>query len=210
MCWGISNRVKKSWEKNENVAHQNEFQVTTMPPCKNVSTSSKTQFCSNRGKKQHFLVENTFFCWKTEERLKIKQLCWMINLVMLNILQAFLIQKLLFPWNHSVLKSADQFEEILNYFKKFIKAFFGVLMIINNRKTFKKLLCHHLTFRLRWILPMKNRFPQLTMSKMVQTCPNRSQTSKFIITNIFRTSISDIRITLKKISYPWPWKSYHF
>ena len=151
MCWGISNRVEKSWEKNENVAHQNVFQMTTMPPCKNVSTSSKTQFCSNRGKKQHFLVENTFFCWKTEETLKIKQLCWMINLVMLDILQAFFIQKLLFPWNYSVLKSADQFEEILNYFKKLIKAFVGALIITNNRKTFKKLLCHHLTFRLRCI-----------------------------------------------------------
>ena len=37
-----------------------------------------------------------------------------------------------------------------------------------------------------------------TMSKMVQTCPNWSQTSKLIIRNTFRTSIRDIRITFEK------------
>ena len=37
-----------------------------------------------------------------------------------------------------------------------------------------------------------------TVSKMVQTCPNRSQTSKLIIRNTFRTSIRDIRITFEK------------
>ena len=36
------------------------------------------------------------------------------------------------------------------------------------------------------------------MSKMVWTCPNRSQTSKLIIRNTFWNSISDIRITFKK------------
>ena len=41
-----------------------------------------------------------------------------------------------------------------------------------------------------------------TVSKMVQTCPNRSQTSKLIIRNTFWTSISDIRITLKKYPHP--------
>ena len=40
------------------------------------------------------------------------------------------------------------------------------------------------------------------VSKMVQTCPNRSQTSKLIIRNTFRTSISDIRITFEKPPQP--------
>ena len=44
-----------------------------------------------------------------------------------------------------------------------------------------------------------------TVSKMVPTCPNRSQTSKLIITNTFWTSISDIRITLKMLT---PLKKY--
>ena len=37
-----------------------------------------------------------------------------------------------------------------------------------------------------------------TVSKMVWTCPNRSQTSKLIIGNTFWNSISDIRINFKK------------
>ena len=45
-----------------------------------------------------------------------------------------------------------------------------------------------------------------TVSKMVQTCPNRSQTSKLIVRNTFWTSISDIRITFKKCLQPHPLK----
>ena len=41
-----------------------------------------------------------------------------------------------------------------------------------------------------------------TVSKMVWTCPNRSQTSKLIIGNTFWNSISDIRITFKKCPQP--------
>ena len=41
-----------------------------------------------------------------------------------------------------------------------------------------------------------------TVSKMVWTCPNRSQTSKLIIGNTFWNSISDTRITLKKDHQP--------
>ena len=43
-----------------------------------------------------------------------------------------------------------------------------------------------------------------TVSKMVWTCPNRSQTSKLIIGNTFWNSISDIRITFKKLPQPPP------
>ena len=38
-----------------------------------------------------------------------------------------------------------------------------------------------------------------TVSKMVWTCPNRSQTSKLIIGNTFWNSINDIRIFFRKI-----------
>ena len=41
-----------------------------------------------------------------------------------------------------------------------------------------------------------------TVSKMVWTCPNRSQISKLIIGNTFWNSISDIRITFKKAAQP--------
>ena len=41
-----------------------------------------------------------------------------------------------------------------------------------------------------------------TVSIMVQTCPNRSQTSKLIIRNTFWTSINLIKVTLKKVTQP--------
>ena len=41
-----------------------------------------------------------------------------------------------------------------------------------------------------------------TVSKMVWTCPNRSQTSKLIIGNTFWNSIDNIRITFKKAPQP--------
>ena len=40
------------------------------------------------------------------------------------------------------------------------------------------------------------------VSKMAQTYPHRSQTSKLIIGNTFWNSISDIRITFEKIPHP--------
>ena len=49
-----------------------------------------------------------------------------------------------------------------------------------------------------------------TVSKMVQTCPNRSQTSKLFIRNTFWTSISNIRTTLKKYSHRSPLKKFLF
>ena len=52
------------------------------------------------------------------------------------------------------------------------------------------------------ICQWKIDFHNPTMSKMVQTSPNRSQTSKLIIRNIFWTSKSHIRITLKKDPQP--------
>ena len=48
-----------------------------------------------------------------------------------------------------------------------------------------------------------------TVSKMVWTCPNRSQTSKLIIGNTFWNSISDIRITFKKLPQTLSLKNSH-
>ena len=48
------------------------------------------------------------------------------------------------------------------------------------------------------ICQWKIDFHNPTISKMVQTSPNRSQTSKLIIRNTFWTSKSHIRVTLKK------------
>ena len=47
-----------------------------------------------------------------------------------------------------------------------------------------------------------------TVSKMVWTCPNRSQTSKLIIGNTFWTSVSDMTTTFKKLPQPFPLKTF--
>ena len=65
-------------------------------------------------------------------------------------------------------------------------------------KALKTLKSAHFDTNSSQICEWKIDFHNQTMSKMVQTCPNRSQTSKLIIRNTFWTSVSDIRITLKK------------
>ena len=69
MCWGISIRVEKKREKNENVAHEIVFQMAYASHPTNACTSSKKPFCLNRGKKQHFLDENTFFLLKNKRNI---------------------------------------------------------------------------------------------------------------------------------------------
>ena len=69
-------------------------------------------------------------------------------------------------------------------------------------KALKTLKSAHFDTNSSQICEWKIDFHNQTMSKMVQTCPNRSQTSKLIIRNIFWNSISDIRITLKKAAHP--------
>ena len=73
--------------------------------------AQKSHFVWIVEKSNIFWTKTLFFCWKTKGIFKSKQRCWTINSIMLDISQALLIQKLLFPWNYSVLKSADQFEK---------------------------------------------------------------------------------------------------
>ena len=85
------------------------------------------------------------------------------------------------------------------------KAFVRELLI----KALKTLKSAHTS--LHKICQWKIDFHNPTMSKMVQTSPNRSQTSYSIIRNTFWTSKSHIRFALKKAPQSPPKKipSYH-
>ena len=71
-------------------------------------------------------------------------------------------------------------------------------------KSLQTLKSAHFHTKSSQICQWKIDFHNPAMPKMFQTCLNRSQTSKLIIRNTFRTSISDIRITLKKLPQPPP------
>ena len=69
-------------------------------------------------------------------------------------------------------------------------------------KALKMLKSAHFHAKSSQICQWKIDFDNPTMSKMVQTSPNRSQTSKLIIRNTFWTSRSHIRFALKKAPHP--------
>ena len=82
------------------------------------------------------------------------------------------------------------------------KAFISKSLI----KALQTLKSAHFDTKSSQICQWKIAFHNPTVSKMVRTCPNRSQTSKLIIRNTFWTPISDIRITLKKAAQSPPLK----
>ena len=77
-------------------------------------------------------------------------------------------------------------------FDAILRAFFVV------RKGLKTLKSEHFDTESSQVWQWKIDPHNPTVSKMVWTCPNRSQTSKLIIGNTFWNSVSDIRITFKK------------
>ena len=74
------------------------------------------------------------------------------------------------------------------------KAFISNLLI----KALQTLKSAHFDTKTSQIWQWKIDPRSATVLKMVQTCPNRSETSRLIIGNISWASINDIRITLKK------------
>ena len=108
--------------------------------------------------------------------------------------------KSIFHWHiceHFVSKSAHL---------SFCNAFMSNSLI----KALQTLRCADFDTRSSQMCQWKIDFQNPTVSKMVRTCLNRSQTWKLIIRNTFWTSISDIRITLKKGPQSLPIKKKKF
>ena len=118
MLGNLKSQLKKNW-KLWKWSWWTFFQDVNHVPLRNwVQSLQKKSFFHIVEKSNIFWLKNISFCWKTKEKLEMKLLCWMINSIMLDLLQAFFIHKLLDSKNYSILKSADQFCTLKNFFQK--------------------------------------------------------------------------------------------
>ena len=88
-----------------------------------------------------------------------------------------------------------QYQILTNSYPKMVDFRFFKAFISNSlTKALQMLKSAYFHTKSSQICQWKIDFHNPTMSTMVQTCPNRSQTSKLIIRNTFWTSKSDIRV----------------
>ena len=137
-CWGISNRNKIKNEECGNAANCVAFKVMYVCHSKIKCKSSKKVKFATLWKIATFLVKKVKFWLKNKTKSDSRILCWVINLIILNNLQASFIHKLNYLLSYHILKSADQFCKFENYFKKYFKVILTLIWYLKQSYECKK------------------------------------------------------------------------